>query len=202
MVEHLHGKIKKILGLADLSGHPVVLDIGSNDGTALRAYSTTRCDLVGIDPTADKFRRHYPDKVTVVPEFFSAATYMNAARGRKARIVTSFSMFYDLEDPLAFMREVVEILEDNGLWIFEQSYMPTMLERNSYDTVCHEHLEYYGVAQIQWMAQEAGFRILDVEFNDVNGGSFSGTVAKGRSPSASDEAMVTSPLSPGHHLGL
>src|SRR5438477_80132 len=140
MVNHLHGKVqrilgladlsgnpvveaeysldlsvemvKKILGLADLSGNPVVLDIGSNDGTTLRAYSTIRCDLVGIDPTADKFRRYYPDKVTVVPEFFSAATYMNAARGRKARIVTSFSMFYDLEDPLAFMREVVEILED------------------------------------------------------------------------------------------
>ncbi len=178
MVQHLHGKIKKILGLADLSGHPVVLDIGSNDGTTLRAYSTTRCDLVGIDPTADKFRRYYPDKVTVVPEFFSAATYMNAARGRKARIVTSFSMFYDLEDPLAFMREVAEILEDNGLWVFEQSYMPLMLQRNSYDTVCHEHLEYYALAQVKWMSDRVGLRIVDVEFNETNGGSFSVVAAK------------------------
>jgi len=178
MVHHLHGKIKKILGLADLSGHPVVLDIGSNDGTTLRAYSTTRCDLVGIDPTADKFRRYYPDKVTVVPEFFSAATYMNAARGRKARIVTSFSMVYDLEDPLAFMREVAEILEDNGLWVFEQSYMPLMLQRNSYDTVCHEHLEYYALAQVKWMSDRVGLRIVDVEFNETNGGSFSVVAAK------------------------
>ena len=178
MVNHLHGKIQKILGLADLSGNPVVLDIGSNDGTTLRAYSTIRCDLVGIDPTADKFRRYYPDNVTVVPEFFSAATYMKAAQGRKARIVTSFSMFYDLEDPLAFMREVVEILENNGLWVFEQSYMPLMLERNSYDTVCHEHLEYYALAQVKWMSDRAGLRIVDVEFNETNGGSFSVAAAK------------------------
>ena len=178
MVNHLHGKVQKILGLADLSGNPVVLDIGSNDGTTLRAYSTIRCDLVGIDPTADKFRRYYPDNVTVVPEFFSAATYMKAAQGRKARIVTSFSMFYDLEDPLAFMREVVEILENNGLWVFEQSYMPLMLERNSYDTVCHEHLEYYALAQVKWMSDRAGLRIVDVEFNETNGGSFSVAAAK------------------------
>ncbi len=178
MVNHLHGKIQKILGLADLSGNPVALDIGSNDGTTLRAYSTTRCDLVGIDPTADKFRRYYPDNVTVVPEFFSAATYMKAAQGRKARIVTSFSMFYDLEDPLAFMREVVEILENNGLWVFEQSYMPLMLERNSYDTVCHEHLEYYALAQVKWMSDRVGLRIVDVEFNETNGGSFSVAAAK------------------------
>ena len=181
MVQHLHGKIRKILGLADLSGNPVVLDIGSNDGTTLRAYSTTRCDLVGIDPTADKFRQYYPDKVTVVPEFFSAGTYMNAARGRKARIVTSFSMFYDLEDPIAFMKEVVEILEDNGLWVFEQSYMPSMLERNSYDTVCHEHLEYYALAQVKWMSDRVGLRIVDVEFNETNGGSFSVVAAKNSS---------------------
>jgi hypothetical protein len=114
----------------------------------------------------------------VVPEFFSATTYLNAARGRKARIVTSFSMFYDLEDPMAFMREVVEILENNGLWVFEQSYMPTMLERNSYDTVCHEHLEYYALAQVKWMSDRVGLRIVDVEFNETNGGSFSVVAAK------------------------
>ncbi|MGC7532451.1 methyltransferase domain-containing protein, partial [Pandoraea pneumonica] len=87
-------------------------------------------------------------------------------------------MFYDLEDPLAFMREVAGILEDDGIWVFEQSYLPTMLARNSYDTVCHEHIEFYALAQINWMAERAGLVIRDVEFNDVNGGSFSVTVGK------------------------
>ena len=181
MVQHLHGKIRKILTWVDTGGDPLVLDIGSNDGTTLRAYSGLRCELVGIDPTAEKFRRYYPAGVKVIPEFFSAETFLRATQGRRARIVTSFSMFYDLEDPLAFVREIAEILEDDGVWVFEQSYMPLMLERNSYDTVCHEHLEYYGLAQIMWMAERAGLRIIDVELNEVNGGSFSVAAAKSAS---------------------
>jgi hypothetical protein len=56
--------------------------------------------------------------------------------------------------------------------------MPLMLEVNSFDTICHEHLEYYRLKQIQWMMKKVGFKIVDVEFNQVNGGSFSVTVAK------------------------
>ncbi len=87
-------------------------------------------------------------------------------------------MFYDLEDPLQFMREVHDVLADDGLWVFEQSYMPRMLEQNSYDTVCHEHIEYYALRQIKWMADRVGFVIVDVSFNEINGGSFSVTVKK------------------------
>jgi hypothetical protein len=57
-------------------------------------------------------------------------------------------MFYDLEDPLTFMKEVYEVLDDNGVWIFEQSYMPKMLEMNSFDTICHEQLECYSLPLI------------------------------------------------------
>ena len=93
-------------------------------------------------------------------------------------MVTSFSMFYDLPAPMAFMRDIHEVLEDKGIWVFEQSYMPTMLDMNSYDTVCHEHLEYYAMRQIVWMAERVGFSLLEVELNDVNGGSFSITAQK------------------------
>ena len=91
-------------------------------------------------------------------------------------------MFYDLEEPREFMREVLDVLEDDGIWVFEQSYLPTMLETNGYDTVCHEHLEYYSLTQIKWMSRPAGAKIIDVEFNDVNGGSFSVTVARAGAP--------------------
>jgi hypothetical protein len=87
-------------------------------------------------------------------------------------------MFYDLEDPVGFMQQVFDVLDDDGIWVFEQSYMPTMLDTNSYDTVCHEHLEFYALKQIKWMTDKVGLRIIDVEFNDVNGGSFSVTVSK------------------------
>jgi hypothetical protein len=87
-------------------------------------------------------------------------------------------MFYDLEEPQAFMRDIHRVLADDGVWIFEQSYLPLMLERNAYDTVCHEHLEYYSLAVIQWLTQRTGFKIIDVEINDINGGSFAVMVAK------------------------
>lgn len=182
MVRHLHGKVRRILEMVNLSSQPIVLDIGSNDGTTLSAYPENSCTRVGMDPTAAKFREYYPKGVTVIADFFSAARFQEAFPGRRARVVTSFSMFYDLERPLDFMREVASVLEDNGLWVFEQSYMPLMLERNSYDTVCHEHLEYYALKQIKWMADRVGFKIVDVEFNDINGGSFSITVAKQAAP--------------------
>lgn len=178
MVKHLHAKVERILGIVDLSDKPIVLDIGSNDGTTLSAYPTEKCIRVGIDPTSAKFRQYYPEGVTIIADFFSGRRFDKAFPGRKARVVTSFSMFYDLERPMDFVREVAGILDEKGIWVFEQSYMPLMLERNSYDTACHEHLEYYGLRQIDWMLSRCGLKIVDVEFNDVNGGSFSVTAAK------------------------
>jgi NDP-4-keto-2,6-dideoxyhexose 3-C-methyltransferase len=178
MVAHLHGKIKAILSKADLKDDSLIIDIGSNDSTTLQAYPKRGYTLVGVDPTGVKFRSYYPEHIQLIPDFFSAAKIAEVFGDRKAAIVTSFSMFYDLEDPLSFMREIADVLADDGIWVFEQSYMPTMLAQNAYDTVCHEHLEYYDLKQIHWMAERTGLRIIDVELNAVNGGSFSIVAAK------------------------
>jgi NDP-4-keto-2,6-dideoxyhexose 3-C-methyltransferase len=178
MVRHLQQKVSRILSIAPLRAGDLVIDIGSNDGTTLSAYPPGQYTLVGIDPTGQKFRQYYPPHVELQPDFFSAGLVQKRYPGHRARVITSFSMFYDLEEPLTFMREVLEVLADDGIWVFEQSYMPTMLATNSYDTVCHEHLEYYGLRQVKWMADRADAKIVDVEFNDVNGGSFSVTLAK------------------------
>jgi hypothetical protein len=98
-------------------------------------------------------------------------------------------MFYDLERPLDFMRQVHAVLEDGGIWHFEQSYLPSMLAATSYDTICHEHVEYYSLGTIVWMAERAGFSIVDVSLNDINGGSFAVTAAKAR-PGATQHAPV------------
>lgn len=178
MVAHLHNKVNRILSLVELHKGDLVIDIGSNDSTTLQAYPSSGPVLVGVDPTGVKFHSYYPPHIQLIPDFFSSALVKAQFPGQKAKVVTSFSMFYDLEDPMGFMRQVYDVLADDGVWVFEQSYMPTMLDTNSYDTVCHEHLEFYALRQIKWMADRVGFKILDVEFNDINGGSFSVTVAK------------------------
>lgn len=178
MVAHLNSKVERILKMVELKAGDLVIDIGSNDSTTLQAYPTSGPVLVGVDPTGIKFHNYYPKHIQLIPDFFSSKLVKEKFPEKKAKVVTSFSMFYDLEDPMGFMQQVYDVLADDGIWVFEQSYMPTMLDTNSYDTVCHEHLEFYALRQIKWMADKVGFKILDVEFNDINGGSFSVTVAK------------------------
>ncbi len=178
MVQHLNGRVTSALSLAKPDKGALILDIGSNDGTTLRAYPAGQFQLAGMDPTGKKFARYYPPHVTLIPEFFGVESFRRAFPGRRAAIVTSFAMFYDLESPLSFMRAIHDILADDGVWVFEQSYLPTMLSQMAYDTVCHEHLSYYALKQIKWMTDRCGFKIIDLEINNTNGGSFCVSVAK------------------------
>lgn len=201
MVKHLHAKVERLLKSVSLNDGDLVVDIGSNDSTTLQAYPETGPVLVGIDPTGVKFHKYYPEHIDLIPDFFSSKLIKEKFPGKKAKVITSFSMFYDLESPMDFMKEIHEVLADDGIWVFEQSYMPTMLEMNSYDTVCHEHLEYYALEQIRWMADRVGFSIIDVELNDVNGGSFSISVKKTATP-GEHAAVVDEFLKNEHRLKL
>jgi hypothetical protein len=202
MVKHLHGKINAIRERVDLKSGDLVIDIGSNDGTSLAAYPEDLL-LVGIDPTGEKLRNYYKPHINLVPDFFSAGLVSKRFPGKKAEVVTSFSMLYDLEDPLAFARDIASILDpEAGLWVFEQSYMPLMLERIAFDTVCHEHLEYYGLKQIVWLADRAGLKIIDAELNDVNGGSISVVAALQDSIHKQAHQVVQNLLDKEDSLGL
>jgi hypothetical protein len=202
MVEHLQEKARRILKIASPDAGDLIVDIGSNDSTLLQAYPKGRYRLVGIDPTGTKFSEYYPKHIQLVPDFFSSKIFKSVFGGKKAKIVSSVAMFYDIEDPLAFMREIREVLHDDGVWIFEQSYMPTMLDMNAYDTICHEHLEYYRLKQVKYMTDRAGFKIIDIEFNDVNGGSFSVAAAKSGSAFPECTALIHKVLRQEQKMGL
>jgi len=180
MVGHLEDKARALKGAVNLRPGDVVVDIGSNDGTLLSFFSGENLTLLGFDPSAARWRGNYPADSRLIADFFTAELYRRALGRRKARVVTSIAMFYDLERPLDFAYEVADILADDGVWHLEQSYLPSMLRVNAYDTICHEHVEYYALAQIKWLADKIGLAILDVEFNDVNGGSFAVTLRRNR----------------------
>lgn len=172
MVRHLEKIVEEIERKVKLESHDLVIDIASNDGTLLGAYENQHLTLVGVDPSAEKFKEFYRSGIIRFPEFFSAAAIKQRFADQKAKVITSIAVFYDLENPLKFMRDVKEVLADDGLWVLEQSYLPMMIDQTSYDTICHEHLEYYALKQIDWMAKNVGLKIIDVDFNDTNGGSF------------------------------
>lgn len=202
MVRHLADKVARLRTRVSLTDADLVIDIGSNDGTLLSNYPAGGPTLVGIDPTAAKFRSFYRSDIRVIPEFFSAALLDRHFPGRRAKLVTSIAMFYDLEAPQEFAAQIADVLADDGMWHFEQSYLPSMLRKTSYDTICHEHLEYYALRQIKWIADRTGLKIIDAMFNEVNGGSFAVTLAPAAAPYLEATEKIDAILAEEARMGL
>lgn len=163
MTDHLRGIASEVITLMD-GKTASVLDIGSNDGTLLDCYPTS-WSRMGIDPS-DAILNTGPGILTVRETFPSPML-----KNLKFNAVTAVAMFYDLENPVAFASAVKDVLAKDGIFVFEQSYMPSMLRQLSYDTICHEHLEYYSLATIEGVLRRAGLKVIRVELNDSNGGS-------------------------------
>jgi SAM-dependent methyltransferase len=167
MRDHLKGIADAALTLIDRPTG-AVLDIGCNDGTLLACYPKQFLKY-GIDPS--NASDVIGDDVVVVKDSFPSSELTNKMGGTHFDVITSIAMFYDLEDPVAFVRGVRDMLAPDGAWIFEMSYMPSMLRTNSYDTICHEHLEYYSLAVIEFVLARAGMKLFGASLNDINGGS-------------------------------
>jgi hypothetical protein len=189
MVRHLNQKIRSLEKFASLTANDIVIDIGSNDATSLKAY-TAPVTRVGIDPTGLKFKSHYTDGIDLIPDFFYADIFKKRFPNKQAKVVTSIAMFYDLENPIAFVNDIESILSPDGIWHFEQSYMPSMLRTNSYDTICHEHLEFYSFHVVNNLLQACGMRVVDVQMNSVNGGSFAVTACKSKAHYKSNTPII------------
>lgn len=168
MRNHLKGIAEEA---AALSGKKdaVILDIGCNDGTLFGFYPAGFRKF-GVDPS-DIAQGIDKASATVVRDIFPSAELVTRAGSAKFDIITSIAMFYDLEDPIAFAKGISTALAPDGVWVFEMSYMPTMLKMNSYDTICHEHLEYYSLAVIENILKQSGLKVFNATLNNINGGS-------------------------------
>jgi len=203
MVNHLKKIVDKIIIDIDLESDDLIIDIGSNDGTTLSFYDANKYNLVGIDPTALRFKEYYNSKIKIVSDFFSREIIKNNQFFKKAKIITSFAMFYDLEDPIEFAQTISETLDEKkGIWVLEQSYLPSMIKYNAYDTICHEHLEYYALNQIKWICDESNLKIIDVELTNTNGGSFLVKCAHKNSIYSSEDDKINSLLKYEEDIGI
>ncbi len=201
MVNHLQNKVTTLLKKVPASPGDIILDIGSNDATSLKCYPS-HLRRIGIDPTGNKFREYYTGDITLVPDFFTADNFKKIFGEEKAKIVTSIAMFYDLEDPVQFASDIEAVLADDGIWHFEQSYLPSMLRTNSYDTICQEHLEYYSLISVKYILEKSNLKILDIELNDINGGSFAVTACKKNANHKQNEAVINWMLEEEQKMGL
>jgi 2-polyprenyl-3-methyl-5-hydroxy-6-metoxy-1,4-benzoquinol methylase len=166
MRNHLKGIVDSVLPMISKQ-NAFVLDIGCNDGTLLNNYPKHFVKF-GCDPSdiAQEVK-----EAIVIQDIFPSENLFKLLEGKTLDVITSIAMFYDLEDPVDFVKGIKKFLAPQGIWIFEMSYMPSMLELDSYDTICHEHLEYYSLAVLEIILAKAGLKIFKIEFNDSNGGS-------------------------------
>lgn len=171
MVNHVKDVATYFLpGIVPLAPGDVVVDIGSNDGTLLTAMPA-RCARIGVDPTIPKFSEFYTEDIVKIPQFFPSSALRAELGDRRPKVITSIAMFYDTNEPLAFAREVYNLLHPQGTWFLELAYLPLIVENTAFDVICHEHACYYGLRQLKRVADATGFHIHNLWLNDTNGGS-------------------------------
>ena len=173
MKKELSGIVTNILELVKLNENDIWVDIACNDGTLL-SYVPKDFIRIGIDPVDDSFKRESEKHADlIIQDYFSYNVFSRSKFGsHKAKIVTSIAMFYDLENPESFIDDVNKILDDDGLWVLQLSYTPLMIKQMAFDNICHEHIYYYSLFNINVLLESRGFKIVDCQLNDINGGSF------------------------------
>jgi Methyltransferase domain./Hypothetical methyltransferase. len=177
MVHHMKIKFHKIMNSNFLKINDKILDIGCNDGTFLNYFSKLKnknFEIYGVDPSAKKFQSYYHSKIKLIIDFFSlkfAKILIKNNLKNKFKLITSFAMFYDVEDPNAFCKSINLLLSKNGRWISEFSYFPLLLENLTYDQICHEHVTYYTLTTFKKIIEKNNLKIQDISFNEINGGS-------------------------------
>jgi hypothetical protein len=160
-----------------------VIDIGCNDGTLLRSYEISGLNLVGFEPAKNLVEDARKGATYIFNDFFGYDLFRQRFPGKRAKIITSIAMFYDLDDPDSFVADIVKCLDNKGFWVIQQNYLCSMLEQNGFDNIGHEHLTYYSLGTMKRLLEPHGLEIFDAEENDVNGGSFRTYIArKGQFP--------------------
>lgn len=173
MKNELKDIVTSISDIVKLDTNNVWLDIASNDGTLL-GFLPENIIRIGIDPADDTFKVE-AEKVSdlIIQDFFSSDVYKNSKYGdRKVNVVTCVAMFYDEKDPIKFLNDVREIIDEKGVFVLQMSYTPLMLQQLAFDNICHEHVWYYSLFNIKNLLNTCGFDVFNIELNDVNGGSF------------------------------
>ena len=178
MINHMHQKYLKLKKfLIKKKGN--ILDIGCNDGTFLNFFKSLKnLSLYGIDPSAEKFKKYHSKKINLIVDYFKKDKINQKYKNINFDLITSFAMFYDIEDPNAFCKDIQKLLTKNGKWILELSYFPLLLKNLTYDQICHEHVTYYTLTTFENIIKKNGLKILDFKLNNINGGSIEITCSK------------------------
>ena len=162
----------EVLSRVELEAGDAVLDIGCNDGTMLTFFPGT-LGRFGIDPAKNiPALQGIDQSIRIRTDYFSRESAHVLTGGiKKFKVITAIAMFYDLDDPHAFVRDVKELLHPEGVWCIQLSYLRDVIKNMNFFDICHEHLLYYSLATLRTLLHRHDLEIIDASTNPVNGGS-------------------------------
>jgi len=170
MRKDLNNLVDQVLKIVNPNEKDIVVDIGSNDCTMLNFYEN-KFQLVGFEPAKNIKFIDKGKNIKIINNYFNSKNFKENFQEKKAKIITSCAMFYDLENPIQFVKNIEEILDDNGVWCCQISYLDSMIRFNNFYDICHEHLSYYSLESFEYLINKLNLKLFYAETNAVNGGS-------------------------------
>ena len=170
MTQHMMNVMKNLSKKIRLKKGDCVLDIASNDGTLLNFFDK-KIIKFGVDPLVKKYSKFYKKINYKISDFFSVKKVIKKLPNKKFKIITALSVFYDINDPNQFLKDINKILDDNGIFLIEHADLMSIVKQKMFDTICQEHLTYFSNKIIINMAKKNNLRVFDMRTNNINGGS-------------------------------
>lgn len=172
LVEHFRSYAEELLGWLQPPAGALAVDIGSNDGTLLRFFKDASLRVVGVDPALEIGRRATAQGIETRTAFFGPeiAKQVREERG-SATIVTANNVFAHTDDLGAMADGVRSLLADDGVFVFEVSYLLDMIDGMIFDLIYHEHLDYHSVKPLMSFLSSRGLELIDVRRNASKGGT-------------------------------
>ena len=169
MLNHVSKVVQILLKKTKIKKNDQVLDIASNDGSLLNFYKKN-VKTFGIDPILNKYKDEYQSINYKIADFFSASKIKKITK-KKFKIITALSVFYDAADPKKFIKDVKTLLSEDGVFLLEFADLASIIQNKMFDTICHEHLEYYSTKVIINLCKQNNLKVFDIKKNDINGAS-------------------------------
>ena len=200
MLDHVCRVVKTLTKKTQLKKNELVLDIASNDGSLLNFYDK-KIITFGIDPILNKYIEEYKNINYKISDFFSLKSITNKTK-KKFKIITALSVFYDAINPNKFIKDAKCLLSEDGIFLLEFADLASIIENKMFDTICHEHLEYYSSKVIIDLCKRNNLRVFDIKKNDINGSSKQYYICHSQSKYKNDQNVINKILNSEKNLKL
>ena len=158
MRKDLKDVVQSVLKIVKPKKKDIIVDVGSNDCTLLNFYEK-KFELIGFEPAQNIKYINKGKKIKVFNTYFNFEDFKKKYKSKKAKIITSCAMFYDIAEPKKFIDDVDSMLDANGVWCVQISYLASMIKFNNFYDICHEHLSYYSIETFEYLIKDYNLKV-------------------------------------------